>query len=99
MTIIPTSIAISTHYPIVINRDVVNISKSESAPTFSAAMILMPAVIIKTDFNSGGLPEKRLSSKLYLLQALSSKLGGAISKPAWVPGFLRLGAGQILEYD
>jgi hypothetical protein len=36
-------------------------------------------VIIKTDLNSGGLPEKRLSSKMYLLRALSAKLRGAIS--------------------
>ena len=50
-------------------------------------------VIIKTDLNSGGLPEKRLSSKMYLLRALSSKLSGAISsKPKTrVAGFLSLG--------
>jgi len=31
-------------------------------------------VIVKTDFNYGGLPEKRLSSNLYFVRAVSAKL-------------------------
>jgi hypothetical protein len=54
-------------------------------------------VIVKTDFNSGGLPEKRLSSNLYLLRALSAKLSSAISsKPK--PGLSNFSAWANVKY-
>jgi hypothetical protein len=81
MTIIPNEYRdFLTQYPMVINRDVVDISKSKiSANILRRDDSHAGPVIIKTDFNSGGLPEKRLSSKMYLLRALSSKLSGPIS--------------------
>ena len=81
MTIIPDDYRkFLTQYPLVINRDVVDISKSKiSANILRQDDSYTGPVIIKTDFNSGGLPEKRLSSKMYLLRAVSAKLSGAIS--------------------
>jgi hypothetical protein len=81
MTIIPDEYReFLAHYPSVINRDVVDISKSRiSANILCRDDSHTGPVIIKTDFNSGGLPEKRLSSRMYLLRALCSKLSGAIS--------------------
>jgi hypothetical protein len=81
MTIIPDEYRdFLAQYPIVINRDVVDISKSKiSTNILRRDDSHTGPVIIKTDFNSGGLPEKRLSSNMYLLRAISSKLSGAIS--------------------
>jgi hypothetical protein len=81
MTIMPSDYQnFLTQYPVVINRSVVDVSKSKiSANIVYADDSYNGPVIVKTDLNSGGLPEKRLSSNLYLLRALSSKLSGAIS--------------------
>jgi len=91
MTVVPDEYRdFLAHYPTVINRDVVDISKSRiSANILHRDDSHTGPVIIKTDFNSGGLPEKRLASRMHLLQALSAKLSGAISskpKPA-LPDF------------
>jgi hypothetical protein len=87
MTIIPDEYRdFLAHYPVVINRNLVDISKSRiSANILRRDDSHIGPVIIKTNFNSGGLPEKRLSSRMYLLRAISSKLSNAISpKPKQV---------------
>jgi hypothetical protein len=99
MTIIPDEYRdFLARYPIVINRDVVDISKSRiSANILHRDDSHTGPVIIKTDFNSGGLPEQRLSSKMHLLRALSSKLSGAIStKPK--RGFPNYSAWAQIKY-
>jgi hypothetical protein len=68
-------------YPVVINRHVVDISKSKiSANLIGRDDPYTGPVIVKTDFNSGGLPEKRLS-KLHLFRAISAKVFTGTSGP------------------
>ncbi|MEW6416531.1 MAG: hypothetical protein AB1480_00200 [Nitrospirota bacterium] len=65
LTVIPDKyLSFLNNYPVVVNRHVVNISKSK----FSSSIIgpndsYRGPVIIKTDRNYGGLPERRLLSK------------------------------------
>lgn len=81
LTIIPNEYRVFlSQYPTVINRDVVDISKSKiSTNLIGKDDAYGGPVIVKTDLNSGGLPEKRLLSKMYLLRAISSKLTGKIT--------------------
>jgi hypothetical protein len=68
-----------SQYPRVINRHVVDISKSKiSTNIIGKDDNYGGPVIVKTDCNSGGLPEKRLLSKLYVIRAISTKLSGGI---------------------
>jgi hypothetical protein len=66
-------------YPVVVNRNVVDISKSKiSTNIIGKDDTYIGPVIVKTDCNSGGLPEKRLLSNMYVVRAISSKLSGTI---------------------
>src|SRR4030095_6737007 len=80
MTIMPADYQdFLTQYPVVLNRAVVDVSKSKiSANIVCRDDSYEGPVIVKTDFNSGGLPDKRLSSNLYLVRALSAKLKGRL---------------------
>jgi hypothetical protein len=83
LTIIPNEYReFLSQYPVVINRDVIDISKSKiSTNIIGQENTYDGPVIVKTDRNSGGLPEKRLLSKLYVIRAISSKLSdGIVSK-------------------
>lgn len=72
-------------YPIVINRQLVDISKSRISCNIIRQDDPYPGpVIVKTDFNSGGLPETRLS-RTYLLRALKAKLTGQPSLSEGTP--------------
>jgi hypothetical protein len=80
LTIVPNEYReFLSQYPVVMNRDVVDISKSKiSTNIIGKDDSYSGPVIVKTDCNSGGLPEERLLSKMYVLRAISSKISDKV---------------------
>ena len=78
LTIVPEAYGkFLAQYPVVINRNVPDISKS----TISRNLVgrddpYAGPVIVKTDRNSGGLPEARMIGQRHLLRALAARITG-----------------------
>ena len=97
LTVIPNEYRVFLNqYPVVINREVVDISKSKiSTNIIGKDDAYDGPVIVKTDLNSGGLPEERLLSKMYVVRAISSKLSSKLASRLRTKGPASIAWGQI----